>query len=69
MNFGEYMGGWKGEELRNYDRGFFKAVNHIIEVGIDEVGKNRVIRELEEIWDDYTVIIDVFMQMKEHVAI
>jgi hypothetical protein len=46
MNFGEYMGGRKGEDLRNFNRGFIKAVSHIIEVEIDEVGKNRLIREL-----------------------
>jgi hypothetical protein len=32
MTFNEYMGGDKGQDLRNFDRGFFKAVNHVIEV-------------------------------------
>jgi hypothetical protein len=65
MNFGEYVGGQKGQDLRDYDRGFIKAVSHVIEVGIDEVGKNQVIRKLKDFWDDYTVFIDVFKHSNE----
>jgi hypothetical protein len=46
MTFNEYMGGDKGQDLRNFDRGFFKAVNHVIEVGMDDFRRNRVIRDL-----------------------
>jgi hypothetical protein len=62
MKFGEYMGGQKGQDLKDYDRGFFTAVSHFIEVGIDEVGGNQVVKDF---WDDYTVIIDVYKHRNE----
>jgi hypothetical protein len=48
MTLNEYMGGDKGQDLRNFDQGFFKAVNHVTEVGIDELRRNRVIRNLKD---------------------
>jgi hypothetical protein len=60
MTSNEYMGGDKGQDLRK-----FKAVNHVIEVGIDEVRRNRMICNLEDFWDDYTVIVDVFIHGNE----
>jgi hypothetical protein len=65
MTFNEYMGGDKGQDLRNFDRGIFKAVNHVIEVGVDEFRRNRVIRNLKDFLDDYTVIVDVYIHGNE----
>jgi hypothetical protein len=63
MTFNEYMGGDKGQDFR----GLFKAVNHVIEVGMDEFRRNRVIRNLKDFWDDYTVIVDVYMHGNERI--
>jgi hypothetical protein len=65
MTFNEYIGGDKGQDLRNLERGFFKAVNYVIEVGIDEFSRNRVIRKIKDFWDDYTVIVDVYIHGNE----
>jgi hypothetical protein len=65
MTFNEYMGGDKGQDLRNFDRGVFKAVNHAIEVGVNEFRRNRVVRNLKNFWDDYTVIVDVYIHGNE----